>query len=51
MKYKRIIARLDIKGQNLVKGIHMEGLRVIGNGIPGPTFRVYEANFLMFNVI
>jgi imidazole glycerol-phosphate synthase subunit HisF len=31
MKYKRIIARLDIKGQNLVKGIHMEGLRVIGN--------------------
>ena len=28
---KRLIARLDIKGQNLVKGIHMEGLRVIGN--------------------
>ena len=31
MKYKRIIARLDIKGPNLVKGIHMEGLRVLGN--------------------
>ena len=31
MKFKRIIARLDIKGQNLVKGIHMEGLRVIGS--------------------
>ncbi len=31
MKYKRLIARLDIKGPNLVKGIHMEGLRVIGN--------------------
>jgi imidazole glycerol-phosphate synthase subunit HisF len=31
MKYKRIIARLDIKGPNLVKGIHMEGLRVIGD--------------------
>ena len=31
MKYKRIIAKLDIKGPNLVKGIHMEGLRVIGN--------------------
>lgn len=31
MKYRRIIAKLDIKGPNLVKGIHMEGLRVIGN--------------------
>ncbi len=30
MKYKRIIARLDIKGPNLVKGIHLEGLRVLG---------------------
>jgi cyclase len=28
--YKRIIARLDIKGDNLVKGIHLEGLRVLG---------------------
>ena len=27
----RIIARLDIKGPNVVKGIHFEGLRVIGN--------------------
>ena len=27
----RLISRLDIKGPNLVKGIHMEGLRVIGN--------------------
>jgi len=26
----RIIARLDIKGPNLVKGIHFEGLRVLG---------------------
>lgn len=26
----RIIPRLDIKGGNLVKGIHLEGLRVIG---------------------
>ena len=31
MKYKRVIARLDIKGPNLVKGIHLEGLRVLGN--------------------
>lgn len=28
---KRIIAKLDIKGPNLVKGINMEGLRVMGN--------------------
>ena len=26
----RIISRLDIKGDNLVKGIHLEGLRVLG---------------------
>ena len=30
MENKRIIARLDIKGPNLVKGIHLEGLRVLG---------------------
>ena len=27
----RIISRLDIKGPNLIKGIHLEGLRIIGN--------------------
>ncbi|MFK8047910.1 MAG: imidazole glycerol phosphate synthase subunit HisF [Halioglobus sp.] len=27
----RIIPRLDIKGPHLVKGIHLEGLRVLGN--------------------
>lgn len=27
----RIIARLDIKGPNVVKGIHLEGLRVLGS--------------------
>jgi imidazole glycerol-phosphate synthase subunit HisF len=26
----RIIPRLDIKGTNVVKGIHLEGLRVLG---------------------
>jgi cyclase len=26
----RLIARLDIKGPNVIKGIHLEGLRVIG---------------------
>jgi imidazole glycerol-phosphate synthase subunit HisF len=30
MSVKRIIARLDIKGPHLVKGIHLEGLRVLG---------------------
>jgi imidazole glycerol-phosphate synthase subunit HisF len=27
----RIIARLDVKGANLIKGIHLEGLRIIGS--------------------
>ena len=31
MKNIRLIARLDIKGPNLIKGIHLEGLRVIGS--------------------
>ena len=30
MKNIRLIARLDIKGPNLIKGIHLEGLRVMG---------------------
>lgn len=38
----RVIARLDIKGPNLIKGIHLEGLRVVGDP---QTFarRYYEA--------
>lgn len=31
MRNIRLIARLDIKGSNLIKGVHMEGLRVIGS--------------------
>ncbi|MGE0581166.1 MAG: imidazole glycerol phosphate synthase subunit HisF [Steroidobacteraceae bacterium] len=27
----RLIARLDIKGPNLIKGVHLEGLRIIGD--------------------
>jgi len=27
----RLIARLDIKGSNLIKGVHLEGLRIIGD--------------------
>jgi imidazole glycerol-phosphate synthase subunit HisF len=30
MENVRVIARMDIKGPNLVKGIHLEGLRVLG---------------------
>ena len=30
MRNIRLIARLDIKGPNLIKGIHLEGLRIIG---------------------
>jgi len=38
----RIIPRLDIKGPNLVKGIHMEGLRVLGK--PEQFARFYYEN-------
>ncbi len=31
MRRIRLIARLDIKGPNLIKGVHLEGLRVIGS--------------------
>ena len=35
----RLIARLDIKGPNLIKGVHLEGLRIIGD--PGAFARRY----------
>lgn len=31
MLKRRLVARLDVKGPNVVKGVRMEGLRVIGN--------------------
>jgi cyclase len=31
MRKIRIIPRLDIKGDNLIKGVHLEGLRVMGD--------------------
>lgn len=40
--YTRIIPRLDIKGPNLVKGIHLEGLRVLGK--PENFARYYYEN-------
>lgn len=30
-KLARMIARLDVKGTNLIKGVHLEGLRVMGD--------------------
>lgn len=39
MKNKRVIARLDVKNDALVKGIHLEGLRVLGK--PGQFARHY----------
>jgi len=39
MKKIRIIPRLDIKGPNVIKGIHLEGLRVVGN--PGILAKKY----------
>jgi cyclase len=31
LKKIRLIPRLDIKGENLIKGIHLEGLRIMGD--------------------
>ncbi len=42
MKTIRVIPRLDIKGPNLVKGIHLEGLRVLGK--PEDFARFYYDN-------
>jgi cyclase len=42
MRHVRIIARLDIKGPNLIKGVRLEGLRVVGD--PNEhAIRYYEA--------
>lgn len=30
-RHLRLVARLDIKGPNLIKGVHLEGLRVVGD--------------------
>ena len=39
MSEVRVIARLDIKGENVIKGIHLEGLRVVGK--PGELAHKY----------
>ena len=33
MRNIRVLARLDIKGPNLIKGVHLEGLRIVGDPI------------------
>ncbi|HEY3432220.1 MAG TPA: imidazole glycerol phosphate synthase cyclase subunit [Rhodocyclaceae bacterium] len=41
MSRTRLISRMDIKGANLIKGVHLEGLRVIGS--PGEhALRYYQ---------
>lgn len=42
MKTLRIIPRIDVKGPNVVKGIHLEGLRVLGS--PGSFAKHYYDN-------
>jgi cyclase len=42
LRLPRIIPRLDIKGTNVVKGIHLEGLRVVGQ--PGELARRYACD-------
>ncbi len=37
----RVVARLDIKGPNLIKGVHLEGLRVVGK--PNDAAKKYYA--------
>lgn len=37
----RIVARLDIKGPNLIKGVHLEGLRIVGK--PNDAAKKYYA--------
>ena len=39
---KRIIVKLDIKGPNLVKGVNLEGLRVLGD--PSSFAKIYYEN-------
>ncbi len=39
MKKVRVIARLDVKGPNVIKGVHLECLRIVGN--PGELAEEY----------
>lgn len=48
MSLLRIIARLDIKGPNVVKGIHMEGLRVVGKPVDLAKKYAQEADEILY---
>ena len=50
MKPIRIIPRLDVKNNNLIKGINLEGLRVLGNPYDyADTYYKNGADELIFN--
>lgn len=49
----RIISRIDIKGENVIKGIHLEGLRVIGdpNSIALDYYNSYVDEIIFMDVV
>lgn len=49
----RIISRIDIKGENVIKGIHLEGLRVIGdpNSIALDYYNNYVDEIIFIDVV
>ena len=49
----RIISRIDIKGENVIKGIHLEGLRVIGdpNSIALDYYNNYVDEIIFMDVV
>ena len=56
MSCPRLLPRLDIKGPNLVKGIHLEGLRVLGspriaNKYVGGAMNFYQDELLAYIIV
>jgi cyclase len=49
----RIIARLDLKGPNVVKGIHLEGLRIVGSPaeLAGRYYRQGADELLLIDIV
>ena len=48
LRRPRLIPRLDIKGPNVVKGIHLEGLRVVGSPAELATRYAEDADELLY---
>jgi cyclase len=48
MSLLRFIARLDIKGPNVIKGVRMEGLRVMGNPVHLALKYAHDADELLY---